>query len=216
MKRLFALCVPTALLVCVFATGGPRQSDAHHTAVNQRGDHVMGFSHEKATHHFRLYDNGGAIEVEAKDKMDVSTRDQIRMHLSHIAEMFANGNLQAPMLIHDQIPPGVPTLQRLKRKITYQFADTERGGRIVITTADPDALNALHEFLRFQISDHQTGDSTEVTRARAVDGLLGFCRRDRFQSNGIARNAACDVYALSRILVDLLGVSSRKKIRWDA
>jgi len=39
------------------------------------------------------------------------------MHLSHIAQMFADGNFQAPMLIHDQAPPGVPTLQRLKAAI---------------------------------------------------------------------------------------------------
>lgn len=139
------------------------QTGDHHAEMNQRGDHVMGFSHDKATHHFRLYDNGGAIEIDANDKSDVATRDQIRMHLSHIAQMFADGNFRAPMLIHDQVPPGVPVLQRLKRQISYQFSDTERGGRIVITTANAEAVKALHEFLRFQIADHQTGDSTAVT-----------------------------------------------------
>ncbi len=29
--------------------------DSHHQGVDERGDHVMGFSHEKATHHFLLY-----------------------------------------------------------------------------------------------------------------------------------------------------------------
>jgi len=43
------------------------QSTAHHDAVNQHGDQVMGFSHEKTTHHFRLYADGGAIEVTAND-----------------------------------------------------------------------------------------------------------------------------------------------------
>jgi hypothetical protein len=33
---------------------------------------------------------------------------------------------------------------------------------VLITTKNAEALKALHEFLRFQISDHGTGDLTEV------------------------------------------------------
>jgi hypothetical protein len=40
----------------------------------------------------------------------------------------------------------------------------ERGGRIRITTNNKEALAAVHEFLRFQIADHQTGDSTEIEK----------------------------------------------------
>lgn len=29
-------------------------------------------------------------------------------------------------------------------------------------TSDPEALRAIHEFLRFQITDHQTGDSVDL------------------------------------------------------
>ncbi len=134
-----------------------------HTEMNNRGDRVMGFSHEKTTHHFRLYADGGSIDVSANDPQDAATRDQVRMHLSHIAQMFAAGNFQAPMLIHDQVPPGVPTLQRLKAAVSYRFEKTETGGRVRIVTSNPEAVNALHEFLRFQISDHQTGDVPAVT-----------------------------------------------------
>lgn len=138
--------------------------DPHHAAVNQKGDRVMGFSHEKTTHHFRMYADGGAIEVEAKDPKDRESRDQIRMHLAHIARMFGEGNFNAPVLVHDQTPPGVPLLQRLKAEVTYRFENVDRGGRVVIKTKNQDALKALHEFLRFQISDHQTGDSMDVQR----------------------------------------------------
>lgn len=161
MTRRLAFYCSTSFLLGFRAIAEASQADRtddHHADVNSRGDHVMGFSHEQAAHHFRLYENGGAIEIQANDKTDVSTRDQIRMHLSHIAQMFAEGNFRAPMLIHDRMPPGLPTLQRLKRKITYQYSDTERGGRILITTKDAEALKALHEFLRFQIADHETGD----------------------------------------------------------
>jgi hypothetical protein len=139
---------------------------AHHKDVNQRGDHVMGFSHEKTTHHFRLYPDGGAIEVLAHDAEDTASRDQIRAHLSHVAQMFSAGDFNAPMLIHDRVPPGVPEMKRLKDEISYQYAETEGGGRVRIITPNPEAVKAIHEFLRFQISDHATGDSLEVDESK--------------------------------------------------
>jgi hypothetical protein len=48
--------------------------DEHHQGVNDRGDKAMGFTHEKATHHFSLYADGGAIEVNANDPNDTETR----------------------------------------------------------------------------------------------------------------------------------------------
>lgn len=135
----------------------------HATGVQERGDHVMGFSHDKATHHFILYRDGGAIEVEANVASDTSTRDQIRMHLGHIAQMFAEGDFQAPMLIHDQVPPGVPALQRLKKDVSYRFEEMDRGGRVRIITKNQEALKAIYEFLRFQISDHHTGDTKKIS-----------------------------------------------------
>jgi hypothetical protein len=151
------------ILAAAFAVGAAAfAQDAHHQAVDQRGDHVMGFSHEKTTHHFLLYKDGGAIEVTANSANDEESRDQIQMHLGHIAGMFAKGNFQAPMLVHDKTPPGVPVLEKLKDQVTYQFTKTERGGTIRITTKSAEALAAVHEFLRFQIADHRTGDAGEV------------------------------------------------------
>ena len=73
--------------------------------------------------------------------------------------MFAAGNFQAPMLVHDTVPPGVPALQRLKAEVTYKFEKTERGGRVRITTQNAEALQSVHDFLKFQIADHHTGDA---------------------------------------------------------
>lgn len=154
----------TLLAGLLFGTLVLIAQDDHHTAVDKRGDQVMGFSHEKTTHHFRLYADGGAIEVTANEAKDTEGRDQIRMHLSHIAAMFAAGNFKAPMLIHDQVPPGVPTLQRLKAEVSYRFEEIPDGGRVRIATKNEEALSAIHEFLRFQISDHRTGDIPEVTK----------------------------------------------------
>ena len=142
----------------------PAQHDEHHSAIDSRGDKVMGFSHEKTTHHFRLYDDGGAIEVEANSAADIASRDQIRSHLRHIATMFAAGNFEAPMLIHAKTPPGVPAMQKVKSEISYRYRQTPRGAAVDIVTASPDALPAIHAFLRFQIDDHRTADATTVSR----------------------------------------------------
>jgi hypothetical protein len=159
-----------ATLVLVTALHGFPQDkragqDDHHQGVVQRGDHVMGFSHDQATHHFRLYADGGAIEVESNNANDAATRDEIRMHFGHIAKMFAAGDFSAPMLIHSQNPPGAETMKRLREALQYRLENTAHGARLRITTKNADAVAAVHEFLRFQIKDHQTGDSGQVTSA---------------------------------------------------
>jgi hypothetical protein len=136
---------------------------SHHAAdVDTRGDKAMGFSHEKSAHHFELLSNGGIIEVGTMDKTDTATLDEIRDHLSHVAQMFNEGNFQLPMFIHDTVPPGVPVMKVKRTAITYTFESTSTGGRVRITTSDPDALKAVHQFLTFQIDDHRTGDSNTV------------------------------------------------------
>ena len=137
------------------------RDSSHHDAVTSRGDHAMGFSHETTTHHFRLYKSGGAIDVSANDPKDSATREQIRMHLSHIAKRFAAGDFDVPMFIHDTTPPGALVMAKLRGQIRYLYSDTPGGAKIQITSANPEALQAIHAFLRFQISDHQTGDATE-------------------------------------------------------
>ena len=167
MKSLWA----TAILSCsVFGAiqqekPGPQAqgavNDPHHQGVIERGDRVMGFSHDQTAHRFLLYSDGGAIDVESNNPGDAATRDAIRSHFTHIVKMFAAGDFNAPMLIHVQNPPGTETLKRLREQVQYKLENTGRGARIRITTKNPEALKAVHRFLRFQITDHQTGDSTE-------------------------------------------------------
>ena len=167
--RIFAAFIVAPLLL-VSGNAALRQHDQmhnqhsdHHQQVNERGDKVMGFSHEKTTHHFVLLRDGGAIEVSANEATDTKSREQIQMHLKHISQMFAQGNFNAPMLIHGQTPPGVEVMKQKAATIEYQFSETEKGGRVHITTKDAEALQAVHDFLRFQIKDHQTGDSLEIS-----------------------------------------------------
>lgn len=137
-------------------------ADEHHAGVDERGDHVMGFDHAKTTHHFLLAGDGGSIEVTANAADDAASRDAIRGHLAHIATMFAGGDFQAPMLVHDRVPPGVPILREKRSEVRWRYEDLPSGGRVVASTKDKEALAALHEFLRFQIADHRTGDPGTV------------------------------------------------------
>jgi hypothetical protein len=150
------------LVASVAPAQGSSACAAHHAGVNARGDEVMGFDHARTTHHFTLTADGGIIAVSANEESDTTSLDAIRAHLSHVAQMFAAGDFEAPMLIHDQVPPGVPVMKEKKGAIRYSYGETKTGAEIVIATADPKALAAIHDFLRFQISDHQTGDSVEV------------------------------------------------------
>ena len=131
-----------------------------HSRMNVRGEQGMGFSQTVTTHHFFLKLDGGVIQVEANSPDDTANCEKIRTHLRHIAEAFASGDFDIPMLVHDTMPPGAPDMKRLRDKIRYFFEETPKGSRIVIVTSDKEALKAIHRFLRFQIEEHKTGDPT--------------------------------------------------------
>jgi hypothetical protein len=136
----------------------------HFEGVNTRGDQGMGFSHEKTTHHFHLFVDGGAIEIQNNDATDAVSREAIRRHLAIIAAKFSEGDFAIPMFIHATVPPGVESMKRLKSTIAYTAENTDRGAQLRISTHDTEAVDAVHQFLRFQIQDHKTGDSLEVQK----------------------------------------------------
>ncbi len=137
---------------------------SHLDNVQKRGEahEGMGFSQTETTHHFILTTNGGYIQVTANDPSDQESIEQVQMHFNHIAKSFAQGDFSIPHFVHDRIPPGVKTMQKLSKQITYSTEKLENGAKLVISTSSPQALGAIHDFLRFQISDHQTGDPLTV------------------------------------------------------
>ncbi|HEV2116923.1 MAG TPA: hypothetical protein VGR48_12910 [Terriglobales bacterium] len=151
-----------AMLIQPAAAGQEKSTAIHTKDVQRHGDVAMGFSHLKTIHHFTLTPSGGYIRVAANASADNSTREMVRMHLAHIAQAFKAGDFSSPLFTHGRVPPGVPVLKRMKGLILYKYQDTEDGGQVGITSRDFQAVAAIHEFLRFQIQDHQTGDSTAV------------------------------------------------------
>jgi hypothetical protein len=78
--------------------------------------------------------------------------------LAAIARAFADGRFETPLATHGELPTGVPELQRLKNAIAYRYEPIAAGGRVRITSSSPDAVAAVHAFLRYQIREHRTGD----------------------------------------------------------
>ena len=141
---------------CVASTATARAQ--HHPPSGS----AMGFDQAKTAHHFRLTTAGGAIEVVARDPNDRALLAQVRAHLQEIAAEFAAGQFGKPLMTHGETPAGVRVMEQQKQKIAYVFEAVPDGGRVVITTTDRRAKSAVHDFLRYQIREHQTGDSMTI------------------------------------------------------
>ena len=146
-------------IITIAAPASAQGGHDHHRALNDRGKTFMGFDQEATAHHFIITREGGRIEVTAKNPRDVESIGQIRSHLRHIAEAFGKGDFELPMLVHGTTTvPGVAGMQAMKTSLSFVFEEIDRGGHVRITGASPDAIAAVHEFLRYQITDHRTGD----------------------------------------------------------
>jgi hypothetical protein len=163
MTNLLALSILAAVLASQPQSAVPAPQDhSRHDAMEHRGNQGMGFEQQKTTHHFLLRNNGGAIQVTAKSTADKESLDEIRMHLQHIRRAFQSGEFNIPMFVHDETPPGVAVMTKLKDQIHYRYEPIENGGRVLISSSNPEAIAAVHEFLKFQIAEHKTGDPLEA------------------------------------------------------
>ena len=169
MSREFSLQFAMASVAVLFVTPGLTCGQTPPTPAGgaASGEEVAGFDQEKSSRHFKLLPDGGVIEITANDPSDVSTRNAIQQQVVKIAGMLTEGNFAIPMLARQQQPPGIDTMKRLKSELSYTPENLPNGGRVQITTANSEALNAVHDFLRFEIQEHKTGDSlAEAAPAR--------------------------------------------------
>jgi hypothetical protein len=135
---------------------------AHGEAVDHRHD-AFGFSHQASRHTFRLYDDGGAIELRASDPADTVTRTAIRTHLKEVAIAFAKGDFQKSQFVHDHEPDGVAVMHERAATISWKYEELPEGARVRIASSDARSLEAIHAFMRFQIAEHRTGDPTTIS-----------------------------------------------------
>ena len=133
----------------------------HAGEVDARHD-TFGMAHDASHHNLRLFKDGGAIELRANVANDSAMIDGIRKHLREIDASFVKNDFSTPMFVHGHWPDGVGEMKRLRRRIEYRYEDVDAGGRIRITATDARALHAIHDFMKFQITEHRTGDTSQV------------------------------------------------------
>jgi hypothetical protein len=132
--------------------------------LKRRGNDAMGFDQDKTTHHFRLTEAGGLIEVRVNDPADTVSRDQVRAHLKIIAAELRRGVFDKPFATHGEMPPGTQIMVNRRDAITCVFEESAAGALVRIQTALLDAREAIHAFLRYQIREHRTGDSLQIAK----------------------------------------------------
>lgn len=133
-------------------------------ALKKRGADAMGFDQDAAEHHFIVEPEGGSIQVTVKADADPAVLAEIRAHLKTIAEEFARGDFGKPFQTHNEVPDGVKGMKKAAAAILYRYEEVAGGGVVRLRTSDAKARTAIHEFLRYQISEHHTGDALRPKR----------------------------------------------------
>ena len=129
--------------------------DSDFAKLQQRGATVMGVDQYTSQHVFEPLPNGGRIVLQRKES-DSAGEAVIREHMRTIAKAFAAGDFTLPGVVHAMKDvPGTAQMRALHKDITYTPQDLPRGGEVVIATSNPQAVEAIHEFLAFQRSDHR-------------------------------------------------------------
>jgi hypothetical protein len=129
-------------------------------ALQARGQEAMGVDQYTSTHLFDALPEGGRIELQ-RNVDDPAGVAQIRQHLQEIARAFQAGDFSTPAFVHMQSVPGTEVMAAKRDAISYEYGELPRGGEVRITTRDPEAVAAIHEFMAFQRQDHRVGGSDE-------------------------------------------------------
>ncbi|MFL5576742.1 MAG: hypothetical protein ACJ79S_12315 [Gemmatimonadaceae bacterium] len=136
--------------------GAGGSADSAFAAVQARGADARGMGVDQSTsvHQFDALPDGGRIVLQraVDDSVGVA---QIRRHLRAIAAAFAAGDFRTPAFVHMQQVPGTAVMAAKRGAVTYVARDLPHGGEVRITTRDPEALAAVHEFIAFQRHDHR-------------------------------------------------------------
>lgn len=152
MRKVRNVILATVLLVAIqFAHSQECPKHKEH----QRGNFAMGFDQNETVHRFKLHKDGGQIEVRARQETDAVSIHQIRTHLQEISKLFKEGDFTKPKMIHAEIPPGSIVMKDLRADIQYKYEELPNGARVNIQTENSEALRAIHDFLKFQIREHE-------------------------------------------------------------
>jgi len=117
----------------------------------------MGVDQYASTHVFEPLPDGGRIALQMREADSTGER-VIRDHMRTIATAFGEGDFAIPGQVHAvTFVPGTEVMYRLRGEISYRAGELERGGEVRVTTRNPQAVAAIHDFLAFQRMDHRAG-----------------------------------------------------------
>ncbi len=151
-----ALCLTVLFSGCQ-RREAPAAGDTAFAALQQRGRTAMGVDQYASAHAFETLPDGGRIVLQMK-AADSTGERVIRDHMRTIAAAFGAGDFSIPGQVHAvTTAPGTAVMRRLAGEISYRAAELERGGEVRVTTRNPDAVAAIHDFLAFQRMDHRAG-----------------------------------------------------------
>jgi hypothetical protein len=138
------------------ASAKPSTHDTSFAAMQRRGKQAMGVDQYASTHKFDSFPDGGRIELQTNGRDDAAVA-AIRSHFRQIAAAFKSGDFSTPDFVHVRGVPGTTTMAALRSGITYTVHELPRGAELHISTSDPKAIAAIHEFLAFQRGEHHAG-----------------------------------------------------------
>ena len=159
MKSFMVRVAGVFFLASVLASVGWSQSLASTSNdVNSRFGKALGTDVEKIVQHYYLLKNGGVMEFTAKDPGDTSTISALQKYMNAQKDLFEKGKIDADAEVHSRVPDGVPALKKLRNEITFFAVKSENGAALRMFSVDNEARQAIQQFLKFQISEHKTGD----------------------------------------------------------
>jgi hypothetical protein len=129
-------------------------TDSSFAAMQHRGAMVMGVDQYTSQHTFDLLPDGGRISLvrDSKDSGGVRT---IRAHMQDIARSFAAGDFAHAFAVHQHELPGTDVMRQRRSTIEYSVDTLPGGGAVRITSKDSIAVQAIHQFLSAQRTEHQ-------------------------------------------------------------
>lgn len=142
---------------CARQDGDATRSDSSFAALQQRGETAMGVNQYTSQHVFEPLPDGGRIVLQRKASDSIGEA-AIRAHMDTISQSFREGDFTVPGFVHATSDvPGTAAMKRLKAEISYTPRDVRGGAEVIISTRNPEAVAAIHEFLAFQRMDHRAG-----------------------------------------------------------
>jgi hypothetical protein len=151
-----SLSLALVALACAFSPLTIQAADLQRQAeVSERGKTVMPFNLSATTHVFTKSSDGGIQRVIAKVAGDDTQTRLVRQHLQEIRAQFLKGDFTGPSHIHGQDMPGLPALRQAQPgQVAIDYQVVTGGAELIYRTADPQLVNALHQWFDAQVSDH--------------------------------------------------------------